>query len=321
MKISVVFPVYNVQSYIYNSLKSILNQTFKSIEIIVVNDCSLDKSIDIIKEFKDPRIKIINNKRNYGLAESRTIGLRSACGDIVYFMDSDDEVRPNLFENVVSQFKNNRNIDMVCFNFERVSDQIDTNVLTCARLDKTERLNSDESLIKLMDGGISTTSWSYMSKLEFLRKINLTFTPNRLFEDMNTSSFLLSKAENVRLIHFTPSPYLYLQRKDSIMGKNKKIPGPKEIDDNFFMITAEYKIFREKLNNNERVDRWFLNMLLYYYEFYYSRTKKSDLLKEYYQEIYRLQRSGINLNLKEKLKLIMVKFPILFLLKNRRVCL
>ena len=89
-KISVIIPVYNVEKYLAECLTSVVNQTFKDIEIICVNDGSTDNSPKILKEFaqKDSRIKIINQE-NQGLSAARNTGLDVATGEYVSFIDSD----------------------------------------------------------------------------------------------------------------------------------------------------------------------------------------------------------------------------------------
>lgn len=315
LKVSVILPVFNVQSYVKNTLLSVLNQTFKNIEVIIVNDCSSDASLEVIKSINDSRIRIINNKKNYGLAKSRNIGLKKVTGDLVYFMDSDDEIRPNLFDELVKFFNKDPNLNMVCFNYEKRSNQTDSNDLNKISLTWNKEVSSLNALKELMNDRISITAWSYIVKKEFLQKINFSFTQGRLFEDMNTTTLLLSKVGKINLAHFTPAPYLYLQRDGSIMGKNKRIPTNKEINDIFFMIMSQYKIFRANLNDNILVDHWLLNLLYYYYEFYFCRIHDKNPLKRYLYEI--IIVAGKNeLGLKEKIKFMMVKYPTLFLLKN-----
>lgn len=81
-KISIILPTFNVEKYITKALESCINQTFKDIEIIVVDDCGSDKSIDIAKEYakKDERIKIIHNEKNLGLLRARYEGVKAAEG-------------------------------------------------------------------------------------------------------------------------------------------------------------------------------------------------------------------------------------------------
>ncbi|MCI2235397.1 glycosyltransferase [Helicobacter sp. CaF467b] len=91
-KISIVIPVYNVEKYIAECLESCINQTFKEIEIIVVDDCGSDRSIKIAEEFakRDSRIKIVYNKENMKLMLARFEGSKIATADYIMFLDSDD---------------------------------------------------------------------------------------------------------------------------------------------------------------------------------------------------------------------------------------
>ncbi|WP_086239049.1 MULTISPECIES: glycosyltransferase family 2 protein [Campylobacter] len=91
-KISIIIPVYNVEKYISQCLESAINQSLKDIEIIIVDDCGSDKSMDIAQEYakKDNRIKIIKNSQNMGLFLTRCEGIKSATGEYILNLDSDD---------------------------------------------------------------------------------------------------------------------------------------------------------------------------------------------------------------------------------------
>ncbi|WP_279434198.1 glycosyltransferase family 2 protein [Campylobacter volucris] len=91
-QISIILPTYNVEKYIARALDSCINQTYKNIEIIVVDDCGSDKSIDIAKEYasKDERIKIIHNKENLKLLRARYEGVKVANSPYIMFLDPDD---------------------------------------------------------------------------------------------------------------------------------------------------------------------------------------------------------------------------------------
>lgn len=91
-KVSVCIPVYNVEKYIRRSMESVLSQSLKDIEVIVVNDCTPDASMEIVREYasKDSRIRIIEHKANFGLMMARRTGYRAATGDYITFCDSDD---------------------------------------------------------------------------------------------------------------------------------------------------------------------------------------------------------------------------------------
>ncbi|EAL6184099.1 glycosyltransferase family 2 protein, partial [Campylobacter coli] len=91
-KISIILPTFNVEKYIAKALESCINQSFKDIEIIVVDDCGSDKSIDIAKEYakKDKRIKIVHNEKNLGTFAARNNGVKHSNSEYLMFLDPDD---------------------------------------------------------------------------------------------------------------------------------------------------------------------------------------------------------------------------------------
>ncbi|EAI5085147.1 glycosyltransferase, partial [Campylobacter jejuni] len=110
-------PTYNVEQYIARAIESCINQTFKNIEIIVVDDCGSDKSIDIVKEYakKDDRIKIIHNEENLKLLRARYEGVKVANSPYIMFLDPDDYLELNACEECMKILKNNE-IDLLFFN-------------------------------------------------------------------------------------------------------------------------------------------------------------------------------------------------------------
>lgn len=100
LKVSVIVPVYNVEQYIGRCLDSLTNQTIQDIEIIVVNDCTPDKSMQIVEEYKqkNSKIRIINHEKNLGLMIARQTGYMASTADYITFCDSDDTLPPNSLE-------------------------------------------------------------------------------------------------------------------------------------------------------------------------------------------------------------------------------
>ena len=90
MRVSIVMPVYNKEKYIKEAIESVLNQSYKDFELVIVDDASTDKSINIIKSFKDERIKLIELKKNVGVAEAPNIAIRNSSSDIIMRLDADD---------------------------------------------------------------------------------------------------------------------------------------------------------------------------------------------------------------------------------------
>ena len=118
--ISIVVPVYNVEKYLKRCLDSLVNQTYKNIEIILVNDGSTDSSLEICKGYakKDSRVKIIS-KKNEGLGYTRNEGINIAKGIYIAFIDSDDYVDENFYEKLYVSAKK-YNSDMVYASFKSV---------------------------------------------------------------------------------------------------------------------------------------------------------------------------------------------------------
>ncbi|HEF6416002.1 TPA: beta-1,3 galactosyltransferase, partial [Campylobacter jejuni] len=118
-QISIILPTYNVEKYIARALESCINQTFKDIEIIVVDDCGNDKSIDIAKEYasEDDRIKIIHNEENLKLLRARYEGAKVATSPYIMFLDSDDYLELNACEECIKilDMGGGGKIDLLCF--------------------------------------------------------------------------------------------------------------------------------------------------------------------------------------------------------------
>jgi len=105
--VSVILPVYNAGTYLSIAINSILKQTFTDFELLIINDCSTDNSLSIISSFTDERIRVINNKKNFGLIDTLNIGIDSARGKYIARMDQDDYSLPERFAKQVTYLENN----------------------------------------------------------------------------------------------------------------------------------------------------------------------------------------------------------------------
>jgi len=112
-KVSILLPVYNGEKFLDETLKSIFNQTFKDFEFIIINDKSTDNSLKIIKNYKDARIMLINNKKNMGFAGSLNIGLKKARGKYIASCNQDDISHPKRIEIEFNYLENNPHIFLV----------------------------------------------------------------------------------------------------------------------------------------------------------------------------------------------------------------
>ena len=102
MKVSIIIPVYNGSKFIRRVLYSILIQSYSNYEVIIVDDASTDNTLDIIKEFTDHRIKIITHSENKGVGVARQTALKNATGDFVVFVDSDDVIKDDFLQTLVT---------------------------------------------------------------------------------------------------------------------------------------------------------------------------------------------------------------------------
>lgn len=183
MKVTVIIPIYNVEAYLTKCIDSVVNQTLKDIEIILVNDGSTDSSLFIAKRFAeiDKRIIIISQK-NAGLSVARNTGLTLAKGEYIFFLDSDDWIEQNTLEVLYQNALANRS-DFVCFrllfdNQELNKQTVYGNDFVCEQLNGTDILE-DALLVK----NIPTAAWAKMYDQKFLLQNNLKFEPGIVNED------------------------------------------------------------------------------------------------------------------------------------------
>jgi teichuronic acid biosynthesis glycosyltransferase TuaG len=123
--ITIITPLHNAEIYIYETIESVINQTYKNWEMIIVDDCSTDSSRDIVKEFenKDTRIKLIELEFNFGgPARPRNVGIENAKGEYVAFLDADDVWFPKKLEKQMDFLKQNQDID-ICHTLSNIIDE------------------------------------------------------------------------------------------------------------------------------------------------------------------------------------------------------
>jgi len=117
-EVTVIMTVFNDEKYLGNAIKYILEQSFNNFELIIVNDHSTtDGSINILKNIKDERVRIINNEQNIGVAKSRNKGIKASIGEYIFFTDSDCETDKDWLQNGVSILKNTDAIGVEGFTY------------------------------------------------------------------------------------------------------------------------------------------------------------------------------------------------------------
>ena len=211
-KISVIVPIYNVEQYLRRCIDSIINQTYKNLEIILVDDGSPDNCGQICDDYakKDTRIKVIH-KKNGGLSDARNVGLEVCTGDYISFVDSDDWIELNTYE-IMMKSMNEYNADMVVSNINYVyKDKVESKYSE----DKIRCFNKEEAMKELIkDGLVQAVVWNKLYKRVVID--NLRFKVGKLNEDEFFTYKICAKAE--RIVYIPEALYQYRQREDSIMG-------------------------------------------------------------------------------------------------------
>jgi glycosyltransferase involved in cell wall biosynthesis len=222
--ISVMVPVYNVEKYLVECLNSIVNQTYKNLEIICVDDCSSDGSLEILKEFtkKDKRVKIISHEKNRGQGVARNNGLKMDRGKYVCFVDSDDFIDLDYIEKMLSSMAKDP-VDVVCSNkilkyYPHMMKK--NNFMRRAKDFPLEQKITGDSIQKFFKKMLISPCGK-LYNLNFLRWNDIFFAENINFEDFYFFHILKTKIESLSFIY--DSTYYYRQRKDSTIFVHKKL--------------------------------------------------------------------------------------------------
>ncbi|WP_425880017.1 glycosyltransferase family 2 protein [Acinetobacter sp. TWP2-2-3] len=144
--VSIIMPAYNAEKLISDSINSVLSQTYKNFELIVIDDCSQDQTSQVVENFilKDKRVKLIKNIKNKGVAETRNTGLDQAKGDYVAFLDSDDKWDNNKLEKQLAVLKERNDVDVVYGSYYRFNNDGIKNIVKVPNLlDKKELLKGN----------------------------------------------------------------------------------------------------------------------------------------------------------------------------------
>ena len=210
-KISIIIPVYNAEIYLNKCIKSITEQTYKNLEIILVNDGSTDSSGKICDEWKekDNRIKVIH-QQNKGVSTARNTGLENSTGEWITFSDNDDYMDSDLIENLYrSAIKRNADISVGGFWIQTFLGEI------YYATDEEFVTDSEEMIERLYTGKEQTFVWWKLFKIYLFDDIS--FPDGKVGEDMAVLYKLLDKAEIISNID--KAGYHWLQRGSSLGHK------------------------------------------------------------------------------------------------------
>ena len=241
VKISIIIPVYNSEQFLEKCLNSIINQTFKDIEIICIDDGSTDKSLKILNNFadKDNRITIINQK-NSGPSAARNKGLEIAKGEYVGFVDSDDWIDLNFYEKLYNNAKK-YDADIAVCGIKRLRSYKWKYHL---KIEKEEFTTDTNKKFVLCDVPDKCYVWNKIYKLQKLTEKNINFEPDTYYEDRYFTAQALVYLNG--LVTVPDVYYNYRTNPNSIVKtKSKK----KKHDSRY----TKVKMLRFLRNNNIRI--------------------------------------------------------------------
>ena len=316
-EISIIIPVYNTSKYIKKCLDSIANQTFKNLEIIIVNDGSTDDSEDIIKQWikKNNNVKIkYFNKENEGLSEARNFGVKKAEGRYISFIDSDDYIEQNLYENLKKYMDDN--IDLIKFKMKMINEsgeiikKIDGPVF--------EKCSGEEAFKKIctLDKYIDPAC-IYLYRREFFIENKFAYRIGTYHEDFGLTSLIIVSAKT--FVSVKEYGYNYMQRNDSITGKEdkkKNVQKAKDLLKHYDNMIEKIEIYNISNQTKDLVKRYYTNAVILKalelvnykieYKNYINEIKKRKLYKNI--KIY---------NIKQLIKRMILKFNIKLYLKMK----
>ena len=220
-KVSIIVPVYNTGKYVSKCIDSILNQDYPNIEVIIIEDYSLDDSREVIKKYnKNPQVKIILQPINKGVGVARNIGLDNASGDYIAFIDSDDIIEPSMISHLVLALEH-YNVSIAMCNHRSF---IKEPKLLYPSTSHPKLINLDHNIPFLI--GMRGYCWDKLYRRELFNK--LRFPEGIKFEDLSFTypALILSR----QIAYVDEELYNYRRNLNGITMLNKRIPNRGIID-------------------------------------------------------------------------------------------
>ncbi|GHV43671.1 glycosyl transferase [Bacteroidia bacterium] len=278
-KVTIIMPVYNAEKYIERSLRSLFEQTFEDIEYIIVNDCSQDNSLKIIKNIIDeypPRnkqVKIINHPTNQGVASARASGLNAATGTYTIQIDSDDYCEATMIEELYNEaVKNTADIVMCDYYINFPNKQIYRHL--------SVGTNKKECMKKLLNGELMGFMWNKLIKNTLYTSNNLNFIKGRnMWEDVTLCIQLYFYANKIS--YLPRAFYHYTQENGNSYIATMSLQSLKNIEEN----VADIELFLEKHNVRKELASHILYLQLRAKKEYLQNTQgiKQKKYNNYYK--------------------------------------
>ena len=334
--VSIIIPVYNVQEYLAICLDSVIKQTIKNKEVIVINDGSTDNCYEILTEYKKkyPEMIIINQK-NSGISATRNAGLKVASGEYIAFVDSDDFIELNMFEKMYNTAKR-ESADIVICNYIMYVEKPDnqnSNDQKIEGINKDGYIDKIEVLRMFLLNDIKGYVWNKLHKREFFTTNNIQFPDFIVCEDTPVEFLLLACSQKTYSIN---EPLYYYRQRESSLTRTFSIKAMKDMIDGCYIMGGF--IAKDQLHYAELVDYYRVYMIKtlwaihnkYWLQYCETGEKNNylDFKKIVGKEVDSLKISEIignsKLTLKYKVNALLIKtrtygilFPLLYKLRKR----
>lgn len=294
-KFSIIIPIYNVESYIKKCLDSVVNQSYKNFECILVCDKSADDSVIIAKNYADKYNFKYIYKEKTGLSEARNMGIDASTGEYILFLDGDDYFEDNVLEILHDNLSDKP--DLLRFQVRKVypNKTIDYQEIP---FDTTSGI---EAFNRIINYHFIENAWIYCYKTEFYKKNKFLFMKNCIAEDFGLVPLIIAKARTVKSIDFIG--YNYVQRGGSLMNNKNNEHRIKKMNDMMLQAKHLYKEF-SNIDNNDKFIEFVNNSLIYY-----STTLDYKSYKKIKKElsVFNVYNYILNDNLKRKIKKFIIK--------------
>lgn len=239
--ISIIVPIYNAEKYLNKCIKSLINQTKENIEFILVNDGSTDSSEEIIKSYKDKRIKYFKNK-NQGIGKTRNFGIEKATGKYIMFLDSDDYLATHACEELFNKAEKEK-LDLVINNFYRVEEE--TEKEEEIKISEFENTTLKENKNLLLD--VNLAPWNKLYKTSLLKKNKIKFVEDLKYEDAPFVIEAMDKAKKIGQINKCLNYYIIHKNSETTV-RDKRVFDIIEIVDKIRKYFCKRKEFTETVD-------------------------------------------------------------------------
>lgn len=246
--VTISIPIFKCEKFIIRCLESVKNQTYKNLEIVLVNDCTPDDSMLLVKNFMDANpdltIKIIEHQENSGLSVVRNNGIKASTGKYLFFLDSDDEITTDCIELLVKKAEKTDAQIIIAQNrwintFDNTTKDFGFPTIT----EKKYYNNNLEIFSVYSKGGFPSSSWNKLFKKDFIVDNQIYFVPGLFAQDELWFFHLLLKTDTLAIID--DITYLYYLHGESVIFNRKK----KNFENYLTILEYLTKSYKEEKNS------------------------------------------------------------------------